>query len=365
MKKKTMVFLNGNVFLNMIWIVLAVIFLGSCSKKENARTETEAKTLKPFDVPFQPTGYTNILLVIAKEAGYYAEDGLDVRFNPLQGSSPELIAAVTTGKIKAATYGGTTASLTLIEAGNDLVIIGGIMSEGAALVTKPENLSQWKDFSDATLSGKKIAVTRAQSGDITFRRYLKNNGVDISKIEVVELDSPPTIIEAVKKGEVDAGIVYVLFRKVAENQGLSIITHIDELAPGYTCCRVVTTKKELEANRADFVNFLKGNIKAYRIFKTDPEKTLEYALKHYDVEQSVLKNEFYDYGHLGLSPDPAKKKILDFYEGMTLIGYAKGSVNVADYVDSTLYEEALAQVLKESPNDPVFLELKKEFDAFN
>jgi NitT/TauT family transport system substrate-binding protein len=359
MKKKSIVFLN------MLWLVLAAISLAACSKKETVQAGAEAKPLKTFDVPFQPTGYTNILLAIAKEAGYYAEGGLDVRFNPLQGSSPELIAAVTTGKLKAATYGGTTASLTLIEAGNELVIIGGIMSEGAALVAKPENRSKWPDFSEATLSGKKIGVTRAQSGDITFRRYLKNNGVDITKIEVVELDAPSTIIEAVKKGEVDAGIIYTVWRKVAEGQGLTIIKHVDELAPGYTCCRVVTTKKELEANRADFVSFLKGNIKAYRIFKTDPTKTLEYALKYYDIEESVLKNEFYDYGHLGLSPDPAKRKILDFYNGMTLIGYAKGTVNVADYIDSTLYGEALAQVLVESPNDPVFLELKKDFETYN
>ncbi|MDR2097844.1 MAG: ABC transporter substrate-binding protein, partial [Spirochaetaceae bacterium] len=254
--------------------LLVLFVFAACSKKDGA----VAKELKRFDLPFQPTGYTNILFVIAKEEGYYAETGLDVQFTPLTGSSMDLVTAAVTGKVKAATYGGTATPLMLAEGGADLVIIGGVMSEGAALVTTPENLSKWPDFSEETVAGKKIAITRVNNGDITFRRYLKHNGVDISKINVIELDSPPTIIEAVRKGEVDAGIVYVFFRKVAETQGLSTIKHIDELVPeGYVCCRITTTKQELTENRSDYVNLLKGNIRAYKIFRDDPEKTLEIA----------------------------------------------------------------------------------------
>jgi NitT/TauT family transport system substrate-binding protein len=346
--------------------VLAILVLPvftACSKSGAART---AKELKRFDLPFQPTGYTNILFVIAKEEGYYAETGLDVQFTPINGSSMDLVTAAVTGKVKAATYGGTATPLTLAEGGADLVIIGGVMSEGATLVTTPENLSKWPDFSESTLAGKKIAITRVNNGDITFRRYLKRNGVDISKINVIELDSPPTIIEAVKKGEVDAGIVYVFFRKVAENQGLSTIKHIDELVPeGYVCCRVTTTRQEINENRSDYVNLLKGNIRAYKIFRDDPEKTLEIASRYYDVDTAVLKNEFYEYGHLGFSPDPAKKRIEDFYEGMTQIGYSSGALDVSKHVDTSIYRDALDQVLAEYPGENAYLELDKHFAVNN
>jgi NitT/TauT family transport system substrate-binding protein len=352
---------NYRVVITALTLLVLSVF-GACSKN----AAQAAKELKRFDLPFQPTGYTNILFVIAKEEGYYAETGLDVQFTPLNGSSMDLVTAAVTGKVKAATYGGTATPLTLAESGADLVIIGGVMSEGAALVSTPENLSKWPDFSEATVAGKKIAITRVNNGDITFRRYLKRNGIDISKINVVELDSPPTIIEAVKKGEVDAGIVYVFFRKVAENQGLSIIKHIDELVPeGYVCCRITITKKEISENRSDYVNLLKGNIRAYKIFRDDPEKTLEIAARYYDVDTEVLKNEFYEYGHLGFSPDPAKKRIEDFYEGMTQIGYSSGALDVSSHVDTSIYREALDQVLAEYPGESAYLELDKHFAVNN
>jgi len=349
----------GRTVLLMVAVVMFGFFVG-CKKSRNN------SALKEFNLPFTNSGYTTVLVAVADAQGYYKEAGLDVKLNPLNGSSLELINAVTTGKIKAAIYGGTTASLTLIEGGNDLVIIGGIMSEGAALVTTPENVNKWQEFSNATLSGKKIAVTRTQSGDITFRKYLKDHGVDISKIIISELDSPPTIIQAVLKGEVDAGIVYVQYRKLAEQQGLKIVKHIDELSPGYICCRVVTTRKELKENRKDFVAFLKGQIRAYKTFKEDHARTVEIAHKAYEVDAGMLESEFYEYGHFNIIPDPYKKKIKDFYQGMIDVGYAKGTIKDLDYyIDTTLYRDALNQILQEYPNDPVYLELKKLYEENN
>jgi hypothetical protein len=87
--------------------------------------------------------------------------------------------------------------------------------------------------------------------------------------------------------------------------------------------------------------------------------------KYYDATRELEQNQYWDYGHYSFSPDPQKKRILDFYENMTSINYAKGGADVNAHVDSTLYRDALAQILTEHPNDPFFLEVKREFDQNN
>jgi NitT/TauT family transport system substrate-binding protein len=345
---------------------LLVCIVSGCARQEAAGGKA-AKALKRFDVAYQTTAYSTVLFPIAKEEGFYAEEGLDVILTPANTSSNlDAYSALTSGKTKVTAGGGSVTPIKLIEDGSGgIVIIGGIMTENAALIARPENASYWKEFTAATLTGKTVATRRTGTGDIAFRGYLLQRGIDLSKIKFVELDGFATIIEAVNKGEADLGIVSTIWRKTAETRGLPVVKQLDELEPHFICCRIATTRDYINAGRDEFVALLKGNIKAYRIFKTDLTKTLKYAVKYYQIAEDVLKSELYEYGHMGISPDPGKKWVQDFYNKMTLIGITKGGGPVADNVDTTIYEDALAQVLSEYPNDPVFLELKKEFDENN
>jgi NitT/TauT family transport system substrate-binding protein len=161
--------------------------------------------------------------------------------------------------------------------------------------------------------------------------------------------------------------VYVQFRKIAEDQGLVVVKHIDELAPGYTCCRILTTRNELEKNRGQFVSFLKAQIKAYNIYKTDKARTLEIANKTYDNGADVLEHDLYEYGHFNIVPDPYKKKIENFYAAMVDVGYANGSLTgqLDKYIDTSLYKEALDSVIKEEPDNAVYKELLKLYNENN
>ncbi|MDF2564825.1 MAG: ABC-type nitrate/sulfonate/bicarbonate transport system, periplasmic component [Massilibacillus sp.] len=322
--------------------------------------KTEKKNLKNFEIAAGNNSVAHVLAFLPKEAGFYEEEGLNVNIN-VANTNADAFSALTSGKVLAC-GGGSTAPLNLIEDGNDLVIIGGLMSEGAALFTLPGREDEWKNITPEGIKGKKIGVTRAQSGDIAFRAALAKQGIDLKTVEFVELGDCPTIIEAVKKGMIDAGIVFMTFRETAQSQGLKVAKHIDEVAPGFICCRLTTTKKALAENRGDFVKLIRAQIKAYRLYKADPVKTLEYAKRFVEIDEKILKSQLYGYGHLGLDPNPAKNKIEDFYEGMKQIGYVAGKKNIDDYIDTSVFEEALNSLLKEEPNDPTFLDLKKEFE---
>ena len=344
------------------------IVLNSCGggAKDKSSGAGDVKKLQGLNLVWDASSYINSLTAIAKEEGFYKDYGLDIKYSLMMGAPIDFVNALMSKKIEVLNTGGTAGLLTLMERGDgDVVIIGGIMSEGAALVTLPKNASKWPEFTNETLAGKKIGVTRASSGDITFRTYLDDNGVDKTKYTMVELGHASAIIEAVRKGEVDAGIVYVRFRRLSETSGLTIVKHIDELVPNFTCCRIAVWRETIDTKRDELVAFLKGQIRAYRIYVTDKERALKSVTKNFEVEEALLRDELYDFGHFNIVPDPYKERVKKFYKGMTGIGYTQGTLDLEKQIDVTLYRDALEQLLAEEPSDPVFLELKRIFVEYN
>ena len=128
---------------------------------------------------------------LAYAAGYYADEGLDVEMT-YNNSNPDNIQALLQDKADLVSA-GATAVLNYIDQGSDIVIIGGQMSEGASLYAFPDRASEFTELNEETLAGKKVGVTRLNTGDIAFRKMLKDRGVDVSKIEFVELDSQATV----------------------------------------------------------------------------------------------------------------------------------------------------------------------------
>ena len=54
-----------------------------------------------------------------------------------------------------------------------------------------------------------------------------------------------------------------------------------------------------------------------------------------------------------------------FYKSMVDIGYSTGSVNIDDYIDTSVFEDALNELLEEDPDNELYKALKEESDATN
>ena len=296
--------------------------------------------------------------VLAYAAGYYEDEGLDIQMT-YNNSNPDNIQALLQDKADLVSA-GATAVLNYIDQGSDIVIIGGQMSEGATLYSLPERADEFSELSDATLDGKKVGVTRLSTGDIAFRKVLKDKGVDLSKVNFVELDSQATVVEAVKKGEVDLGVAFLTYRQSAEAQGLTPVSYLDgeDEWPGFICCRMFTTREKLEANRDAYVAALKANIRAYALLKTDEDQTVKYALQELETDEETVRGQVYEYGHIGFDPNPDVKNTEAFFQAMVDIGYSEGNVDMKDYIDPTVFEDALNELLQEEPDNEVYLELQ-------
>ena len=65
-----------------------------------------------------------------------------------------------------------------------------------------------------------------------------------------------------------------------------------------------------------------------------------------------------------ISLDPNKKKVVDFYEVMKANGDIDASTpyDMADYIDTTVYESALNIMLERGTNEALYQQLLKEFE---
>lgn len=337
---------------NITIVMILLITLGSTS----ALAESPAKT-KEVRLGYLPTS-GHALTFVAKEQGFFQEQGLDVQLSQFPNSA-DGYNALTAGKLDVIAM-GSTAPAVYIAKGTDLTYIGGLMGEGAAAIAKPERADEFKDIKN--FKGKTIATVRMSTGDVVFRNALHDAGLNWSTdVTIQELKTPSIVLDAVKTGKVDVGIVWLPYQQVAETQGLKIVQYSDSYYPGHPCCRFVVTTEALNKDRDTYVRFEKALIKAYDYIKTHPDESVADVRKYADFDKTVIADSIFS-DHFNYSPDPNKKAIEQWWKMLNTIGYISSNENIDKHIDTSVYEQALDELIKENPNNENYKELREFYN---
>jgi len=313
------------------------------------------------DLPRLRVGYVpepaHGLYFVAKEKGYFKEAGVDVELFQF-GSAIEGISALKAGKLDVGTF-GTTAPLLYITKGSEFTFIGGMMIGGQAIITRPERLAELSGRDLRVYKGKKIGLVKLSTGDVVFKGALKKAGIDYKKdIKFVEFGSAAAVVEAVKKGAVDAGLVWPPHFSLAEkNSGLKVAHYIEDFYPDYTCCRIVAHTGKVNANPDVYRRFLTGLIRAYRFYKTNPDETVKIYTKALKIDEDIIRNETYVKRVAESNPDPLRKGILDFWKHIQDAGYITQDYPIDKHINTTIYKQALDEVIRKAPKDKIYKQM--------
>ncbi len=306
----------------------------------------------------------HVLYFVGQEKGFFREEGLDVTLF-LFNNSGEGVNAIIAGKLDVGTF-GTTAPLKFIANGAAITMFGGQMENGGSgLVTKPDRVKEFSNLKN--FKGKKIGTVRLSTADVVFRAALQRQGLDWKKdMTIVEMESPGAVLEAVKKGTVDAGMVWSPHLKNCEKMGLKTALYTDQVEKDHSCCRQTALTARLKENSDDYVHFLRALIKAYRFYQTRKDETVDIIAKYVKVDKDVIRDETYG-GHAASHPDPGNKGSINFWENMRKVGYIEPNtkVNIMSHLNTELYKKALDGIIKETPKDPVYQKLVKEYKQRN
>lgn len=317
-----------------------------------------AAELSKLKVGYLPTS-GHLLYFVAKEKGFFQQEGLDVELFRFTNSG-EGLNAIKSGKLDAGSF-GTSAPLAFIDKGADFTIFGGQMGEGHGLVAKPEKAERFKDLKN--FRGATIGAVRLATGDVVFRAALHEAGIDWKKdLTIKEFDSPAAVLEAVKKGSLDAGLVWIPYFTLAEKQGLKVVKYSGEVIKGHTCCRQVALTGTVKNRQADFEKFLTALLKAYQYYLADRNGTVDVVAKYVQIDKGDLLKDIYG-GHLLVSPDPHRKSVLQFWDFMKKIDYISSNESIDKRINTKIYQNALAALSKREPKEKLWKKLTKEFQG--
>jgi NitT/TauT family transport system substrate-binding protein len=317
-----------------------------------AAAGAQAESLKVGHLPV--TGHAKYF--VAQEQGFFKKEGLDVELVEFQNSA-DGINAVIAGKLDVGTF-GTTAPLLFYSKGSDIKIIGGVMGQDAALVVKPELAGSIRSIND--LKGKKVATVRLASGDAVLRGALKDAKINWkSDLQIFELKNPPAVIEAVKSGQVDAGLVWGPHDLRAEQQGLKIVVRSGDLSPGHPCCRVIVTGNKLKET-ATLERFLRAVLQAEKYATEHRKETIDAIAKYIKLDRAILEKGYYS-PNLEQRSDPNVKGVEKFWLSMIGSEFIEGKRPLAPIFELSLYQKALESLIKENPKDAFYQARLKEF----
>lgn len=307
-------------------------------------------------------------IIIASEQGYYEEEGVNVEFEQID-SLPDGLTAVSEEKLDVLPF-GVIPSATYVSQGVDVVVFGGTIAEGSECIVTPENKDAFKEAED--FRGKKVGCFRMETGHMVIKNYLQEAGLTLGEdVEFIYLESTAAIMEAVKKGEVDCGFVNSGYGYVCKQNGLEIDFRPGEWVPNFPCCRQTTSRAALNSKKDALVRYMIANLRGYQTIMEDKESAIASLCAYSGQDEAYVENVIYgteDYtAAMIISMDPCKKAVCDFYESMKAIGDidAETIYDMADQIDTEVYEEALQTMMEREPDKELWSELMVEFETNN
>lgn len=336
----------------LIGIVITILTLSCIGCSGSASNTTTTQKVEATDKPVEKTvlhwaraNSGNVFVTIAKQKGYFDEYGIEVIEDPLN-STADALTALGNGQVQATSNNGTNNPLAYIAKGQDFTMVGGYMLKGMYIVAKAG--TGWNGPED--LIGKKFAGPANQTA-ITGA-LLKLGHDPINEVEWLTYSTNNDRLTAVVKGEADYAILSGdLLSKVAsmKNQ-IEIVAWADDLTPNYGCCRLNMQTSYVNENKETVKNMLKALLRAECYLNANKDECVEILAKEIgadvDYVSAYLKNPNYV-----PSVDPVRKSIIETWNVMVNTGFISEevakSINIEDHINTTLYKQALDELLKE------------------
>jgi NitT/TauT family transport system substrate-binding protein len=347
----------------MVFLAAGLLLVAGCEKKNTALDAGDGKDLGVLKVAWFPGNTKAALTSIAYQLGYFEEEGISIENVVLQNGN-DGFTALKVGKVDIVPN-GISGPLQFISEKSDLIIFGGSAMEGGVIVTLPERADEFRNWEN--WRGKKYGTARTMTGDYVVRDYLRSIGIESGRdYTVSDLGTNNVIIQGVVKGAVDVGYVTADGVIIAESMGLTIIKRVGDMDPGYPCCRQITSPTVIQNRRDALVAYQRGLIRAYKLLYDDHETAIKLVIELSQQSRDYVESALYGENASIYNPAPARKNVHRFNEYLIKEGIVKDLGDEQDavldaHIDSTIFEQALREILTKYPEEPRYLELKDFF----
>ena len=320
-------------------LVLWVTFVLSPAVGFSASTTISMRLLYPSFAGSWATAW------IAKEAGYFSSEGLDVELIRVGGST-RMVAAMLGGSAPII-QAGASAALAATAAGSDVVIIGATGTVSPfRLMARPE-IKQPSD-----LKGKKAGITTfGSTSDQILRIALKQFNLEPNKdVAILSLGAQPEAFAALQSGAVHVvALSYPLYPKAAK-MGMRELVNFGQLGVEDINGTVITTRSFIAQQRDTALRFLRAFTRGMHRYRTDKEYSKKILAKYGKItDEEIVEGTWQDYAPtLQKSPRPSLKAIQFLIENQ--FQGKKPLPNPDQFVDTSLVDQLEKSGFIESVN---------------
>jgi NitT/TauT family transport system substrate-binding protein len=239
---------------------------------------------RPFRVGFNTwVGYGPFY--VAKEKGFFKEEGLDVDLQRIEGTGDRR-AALIAGRVEAL---GSTVDDLVVGASQGVparMVLGIDQSNGADGIVAVNSIKDIKD-----LKGKTIAVQPGFVNHFFLLYLLDKNGLSPNdvKIEAMEPDAAGLAFVAKK---IDVAVTFEPHLSEAKKRpdGHVLITSAAPIAEGVIVDNFIVRNDVIQGRREDVEKFIRAWFKAVQYCKSNPDDANAIIAKAFDLKPSEVSD---------------------------------------------------------------------------
>jgi ABC-type nitrate/sulfonate/bicarbonate transport system substrate-binding protein len=254
---------------------------------------TSAAELQVITVALvSPSWSTGLPTAVARGAGFFRNEGLEVRPVTLASSGPIMMALLMSGQAEMVIAGGV-AILRGIARGAPVVVIGGHLSRMSYALIGAKGLKTVDD-----LKGKAIGITGIGGiGEFAVVESLKRNGLAKDRdFTLLNIEGGTAArMAALKAGKVHAVPVTPGQRVQAENDGFTIILDVRDSLADLPSNIVASTKEFAKSNPDKTIRFLRALGRAVDLIRQDKDKAIVLGKANGLRGDAVMERKALDY----------------------------------------------------------------------
>jgi NitT/TauT family transport system substrate-binding protein len=223
---------------------------------------------------------------IAKEAGFFKKQGLDVRLVFI-ASGPLGTTAILSGEVDVGIIGGFAPTRAIAGGAKNLVMIGQSKNRMTGAIVGKKEITSVQD-----LKGRRFGIDRIGSNpDMFTQASLARFNMDpLKDLQYIQLGSIAQGIPALKAGTVDAVSTSTPHDLFAQRLGFKVILDITALKIPFAATVLLSARNTVERKQNDLSKFMRAYAEAVHYYLTNKEGTAQIVSKYTKVEDRDVVN---------------------------------------------------------------------------
>lgn len=273
--------LKSKIFLTALFFVLVGV-LSVWINNQSHSTDNRPKKLHEVHVS-DSSFFVGFVIYIAREKGYFAEEGLDILFKKYPHGKANL-AALVKGEVDFANSSETPFMHSALS--KDPI------STIATMITSANHLSVVADKSRGIeipqdLRGKKIGVTLGSNGEYFLDTFLILHKIPKKEIEIIDV-RPNKMIEVMSQGQVDAvaiwnPLAHIIQKSLGEKKAVFFAKGL------YSPWFQMAVRKEYAQNNPEIIeSFLRALQKSVSFIQQDFDESVKIVAQSIQIDPQFL-----------------------------------------------------------------------------